>query len=123
MEADIRAVRGHSGLDPELTQGGTKCRSAAGLCCSPICYALTLALGQQMQFARLKRREFITLIGGAAAWPLTARAQQGGAARRVGVLLPASANDAEFQARFGAFLQGLQQRGWSIGQNVRIDAR
>ena len=82
-----------------------------------------MALGQQMQFARLKRREFITLIGGAAAWPLTARAQQGGAARRVGVLLPASANDAEFQARFGAFLQGLQQRGWSIGQNVRIDAR
>jgi ABC-type uncharacterized transport system substrate-binding protein len=72
----------------------------------------------------MKRREFITLLGGAAAaWPLAARAQQGERMRRIGVLLPATADDAEFQARVGAFLQGLQQSGWSIGRNVRIDTR
>jgi putative ABC transport system substrate-binding protein len=70
----------------------------------------------------VKRREFITLIGGsAAAWPLAARAQQ--RMRRVGVILPATADDAEFQARVGAFLQELQQLGWAIGRNVRIDTR
>ena len=80
-------------------------------------------LGQQMEFSQLKRREFITLLGGAAAaWPLTARAQQE-RVRRIGVLLPASANDNAFQDRIGAFLQGLQQSGWSIGGNVRIDTR
>ena len=72
----------------------------------------------------MRRRDFITLFGGtAAAWPLTARAQQGERVRRVGVLLPAVADDPEFQTRFGAFLQGLQQAGWSIGRNVRIDTR
>jgi len=76
-----------------------------------------------MQFNQLKRREFLTLLGGAAAWPLAASAQQGERVRRVGVLLPAAADDPEFQARFGAFLQGLQQSGWTIGRNVRIDTR
>ncbi len=72
----------------------------------------------------MRRREFITLVGGAAAaWPLAARAQQSERMRRIGVLLPATADDAEFQARVGAFLQGLQQSGWSIGRNVRIDTR
>ena len=72
----------------------------------------------------IRRREFVTLLGGAAvAWPLTARAQQGERARRVGVLLPAASDDVEFQARVGAFLQGLQQSGWSIGRNLRIDTR
>jgi putative tryptophan/tyrosine transport system substrate-binding protein len=71
----------------------------------------------------MRRREVITLLGGAAVWPVTARAQQATTVRRVAVLLPATANDAEFQARFGAFLQGLQQAGWSIGRNMRIDAR
>jgi putative ABC transport system substrate-binding protein len=71
----------------------------------------------------MKRREFVTLLGGAAAWPLAARAQQAGRMRRIGVLLPATADDPEFQARLGAFLQGLQQSGWSIGHNVRIDTR
>jgi putative tryptophan/tyrosine transport system substrate-binding protein len=70
----------------------------------------------------MKRREFIMLIGGAAAaWPLAARAQQGERMRRIGVLLPAAADDLEFQARVGAFLQGLQQLGWTIGRNVRVD--
>jgi putative ABC transport system substrate-binding protein len=76
----------------------------------------------------MKRRQFISLLGGAAAtpamlWPLAARAQQAERMRRIGVLLPAAADDTEFQARVGAFLQGLQQLGWSIGRNVRIDTR
>jgi putative ABC transport system substrate-binding protein len=71
----------------------------------------------------MKRREFITVLGGAAAWPLAVRAQQGERMRRIGVLLPASSDDAEFQARIGAFLQGLALLGWTIGRNVRIDVR
>jgi putative tryptophan/tyrosine transport system substrate-binding protein len=72
----------------------------------------------------MRRREFIALIGGAAAsWPLAARAQQPERVRRVGVLLPASTDDTAFQDRIGAFLQGLQQSGWAIGRNVRIDIR
>jgi len=70
----------------------------------------------------MKRREFIAGIG-AAALPLAARAQQVERVRRIGVLLPATADDAEFQARIGAFLQGLQQSGWAIGDNVRVDIR
>ena len=71
----------------------------------------------------MKRREFITLLGGVAAWPLAAYAQQRERTRRIGVLLPAPADDLEFQARVGAFLQGLQQSGWTIGQNARVDTR
>jgi putative ABC transport system substrate-binding protein len=72
----------------------------------------------------MRRREFITLLGStAAAWPLAARAQQGERMRRIGVLLPATSDDAEFQARIGAFLQGLALLGWTIGRNVRIDTR
>ena len=59
----------------------------------------------------------------AAAWPLAARAQQSERMRRIGVLLPAAADDPEFQARVAAFLQALAQLGWSIGRNVRIDTR
>jgi putative tryptophan/tyrosine transport system substrate-binding protein len=72
----------------------------------------------------MKRREFITLLGGAAAtWPLAARAQQREQMKRIGVILPAAANDAEFQTWVGAFLQALAQFGWTIGNNVRIDIR
>src|SRR5216684_2291652 len=72
----------------------------------------------------MNRRDFITLIGGAAvAWPLAARAQQAERVRRVGVLLPAGADDPEYQARVGAFLQALALLGWTIGRNVRIDTR
>ena len=68
-----------------------------------------------------KRREFITLLGGAAAWPLAARGQQSERMRRIGVILPAAADDAEFQSWLGAFLQSLARLDWSIGQNVRVD--
>src|SRR5262252_2325381 len=71
----------------------------------------------------MKRREFITLLGGAAAWPLAVSAQQPERVRRVGVLVPAAAGDPVFLARVGAFLQGLAVLGWSIGRNVRVDAR
>src|ERR1700704_927417 len=71
----------------------------------------------------MKRRQFITLLGSAAVWPVTARAQQPERVRRIGVLLPGAADDVEFQTRVGAFQQGLQQSGWSIGRNVRIDTR
>ena len=72
----------------------------------------------------MKRREFITLLGGVTAvWPLTARGQQGERMRRIGMLLPAITNDDAFQDRIGAFLQGLQEAGWSIGRNVRIETR
>jgi putative ABC transport system substrate-binding protein len=72
----------------------------------------------------MQRREFITLLGGAAAaWPLSARAQQPERMRRIGVLLAATADDPDYQARFAAFQQGLQQLGWSDGRNVHIDTR
>jgi putative ABC transport system substrate-binding protein len=71
----------------------------------------------------MKRREFISLLGGAAAWPLTARGQQSERMRRIGILVPATADDPEFQARVGAFLQALALLGWTIGRNVRIDTR
>jgi putative ABC transport system substrate-binding protein len=72
----------------------------------------------------LKRREFISLLGGAAAaWPLAARAQQGERMRRIGVLMHLAADDPEGQARHATFVQGLQQSGWSAGRNVRIDTR
>src|SRR5262249_28392862 len=73
---------------------------------------------------RMTRRTFITLLGGAAAaWPLAARAQQSEQIRRIGVLLPFSADDAESQVRMGAFLQTLALSGWTIGRHLRIDIR
>src|SRR5215831_17772036 len=69
----------------------------------------------------MKRREFITLLGSAVAWPLAVRAEQPERVRRIGVLLPAAADDLQYQTWVGAFLQGLGQTGWLIGRNVRID--
>ena len=71
----------------------------------------------------MRRREFIKLVGGVAVWPITARAQQPDRMRRIGVILPAAVNDAEYQTWVGAFLQALGQLGWTIGHNVRIDTR
>ena len=71
----------------------------------------------------MRRRDFLGVLGGAAAWPLAARAQQPDRVRRIGVLMPLAADDAEGQARIAAFLDGLQQLGWTDGRNVRIDTR
>jgi len=71
----------------------------------------------------MQRREFIMLIGGAAAWPLAARGQQGDRMRRIGVLMPLAADDPEAKARLAAFAQGLRELGWIDGRNVRIDTR
>ena len=71
----------------------------------------------------MRRRKFITIMSGAAAWPLAARAQRRERMRRIGVLIPYHANDPQAQIRNAAFLQGLQQLGWTVGQNVQIDYR
>jgi len=71
----------------------------------------------------MKRRAFITFLGGAAAWPLAARAQQPERMRRIGVLMNLAAADPESTARVTAFAQGLQESGWTIGRNVQIDTR
>src|SRR5262245_5579956 len=71
------------------------------------------------------RREFMALLGGgaAAAWPLAARAQQGERVRRVGVLTLTSSDEPESQTNISAFVQGLQEAGWAVGRNLRIDYR
>jgi putative ABC transport system substrate-binding protein len=72
----------------------------------------------------MRRRDFIRMIGsGAATWPLVAHAQQRERMRRIGVLLPATADDTHYQTWLGAFLQGLTHSGWNIGQNVQVDIR
>ena len=72
----------------------------------------------------MRRRDFITLIGGAAAaWPVVVRAQQHDGARRIGVLMHLAPDDREGQARFAEFLLGLQLLGWTDGRNVRIETR
>ncbi len=70
----------------------------------------------------MRRREFITLLGGAAAWPLAAQAQQLEGMRRIGVLIGAIETEPESQARIAAFKEGLQALGWTDGRNVHIDA-
>ena len=71
----------------------------------------------------MKRRDFITLLGGAVAWPFAAHAQQGDRMRRIGVLMYLPADDAEGQARLAALTQALERLGWSDGRNLRIDTR
>ena len=69
----------------------------------------------------MQRREFITLVGGAVAWPLAAHAQQAERIRLIGVLLPIAKDDPDYQPWVGAFLHALQELGWIDGRNVRVD--
>jgi putative ABC transport system substrate-binding protein len=71
----------------------------------------------------MKRREFLRALGAIVTWPLAARAQQRERMRRIGVLMNLTPDDAEGQARLAAFLQGLQEAGWAVGRNVRVDLR
>jgi putative ABC transport system substrate-binding protein len=71
----------------------------------------------------MKRRDFITLLGGAAAWPVAARAQQRERTRRIGVLMTIAADDPEAPSRITAFAQGLGELGWTVGRNLKIDYR
>ena len=71
----------------------------------------------------IRRRQFITLLGGAAAWPLAARAQQGDRVQRIGVLMANYQNDPLSKARIFAFTQALADLGWTDGRNVRMDLR
>ena len=71
----------------------------------------------------LRRREFIAGLGGAAAWPLGVRAQQGNRVRRIGVLMPFDENDPVWKPRVSALTQALAGLGWTDGRNVRIDLR
>jgi hypothetical protein len=73
--------------------------------------------------SHMRRREFMMLLGGAAAWPVAAGAQQGDLVRRVGVLLPFTEGYPEAPVRLGAFQQGLQRLGWIDGRNMRIEYR
>ena len=68
----------------------------------------------------IRRREFITLVGSAATWPLAARAQQGDRVRRVGVLMNAAATEVEYQGYLAAFRSEMRRLGWSEGQNLRF---
>src|SRR5262249_8870280 len=103
-------------FDPKRTKGCSKSHNAVGF---PECYLPLRSTGD----TGVKRRKFITLIGGAATWPLAARAQQREQMRRIGVLMNLGSEDAEGQARNAAFLQGLQELGWTVGRNVRIEYR
>src|SRR6516225_1851918 len=71
----------------------------------------------------MRRRNFISLIGGSAAWPLVARAQQPARMRRIGFLIGLAPDDSEGLARVTAFSQGLQERGWTVGRNLRVEFR
>ena len=71
----------------------------------------------------IQRREFITLLGGAAAWPLAAQTQQRERMRRIGAIMALAADDPGSQLGIAGFLQGLQELGWVVGRNIRIDYR
>src|SRR5258707_12897973 len=71
----------------------------------------------------MKRRQFITLLGSTMAWPLAAQAQSSGRMRRIGIFMNLASDDPEGQSRNAAFLQGLQELGWAVGRNVRVDYR
>jgi ABC-type uncharacterized transport system substrate-binding protein len=105
----------HSGHWPDRNPAAQQSPAVA-----EVCYPF---YREAREYWALKRRTFITLLGVAsAAWPLAARAQQE-RVRRIGVLMPTAADDPEGQARMAAFLQGLQQWGWTVGGNVRVDIR
>src|SRR6516165_659120 len=73
--------------------------------------------------SHIERRKFLATLGGAAAWPLAARAQQGERMRRIGMLTSLAADDPQMSARDAAFWQALQELGWTVGRNLRVEQR
>src|SRR4051812_761041 len=126
----IRTSKARTGLRTRLachrrwSVYGNLCRHTpeVGAVCGKA--ARTVLCGGRASLPLLKRRKFMTLLGGAAAaWPLAARAQQPERIRRIGMFAGLSETDPELQARKGAFLQALQQLGWTDGRNAHIDYR
>jgi len=109
-------------LDPPGRVLRLPCDSPIGRVPLPISWDSSLGLGKRMQSHHWKRREFITLLGGAAAWPIGARAQQGGM-RRVGVLMNLAADNSDGQTRIAALSRALKELGWIEGRNLQIDIR
>src|SRR5262249_51732355 len=113
-----RALEFSHSQDPKRTKAGLKSRTATD---PPV--VLSFSVEARRHWA-VKRRELITLLGAAAAWPVAARAQQTDRVRRVGLLVGGgSEKDAEWQALIAAFKDGLRKLGWTEGQNIRIDER
>src|SRR5262249_28903832 len=108
------------GATPDQVRDGPEPQDRQGARSSgtPIDYA-----ARQRGYRMIKRRDFITLLGGAAAWPLAARAQQGNRVRRIGVLIAADENDPVAKTWVSAFTQALADFGWTDGRNVRMDFR
>ena len=106
--------------DPLLTKAGSKSRTAADPSHIAVCYPFG---GKHGRHQAVKRRAFITLLGGAAVWPLAVHAQQPERMRRIGVLVGPAADDQDNKVRLAAFQQRLLQLGWTDGHNVRIDYR
>src|SRR5262249_35010728 len=100
-----------AGYQPEDRQGARPHR------------ATDAARSRRRGYRMIRRRQFITMLGGAVAWPMAARAQQGERVRRIGVLMNLAADDPESQHRMTGFGQALQALGWTDGRNVKIDYR
>src|SRR5262245_34311631 len=107
----------HRGRRPYMTRSGLWHPKFA----VPHNAADLVACSPRTEARPMRRREFITVLGGTLAWPLAARGQQAEQVRRIGVLMARREDDPDEQARLSAFLQGLQESGWSDGRNVRID--
>src|SRR5262249_4106467 len=114
-----RQARGPAGGADVETRAGHQCPD----CQNPRPRCAADAARPRRRGHRVTRRDLITLLGGAAAWPLAARAQQGERMRRIGVLVALAADDSAGQARLAAFVQSVQELGWTDGRNVRIDTR
>ena len=116
------AQSGHCRVAPHMSAFDAKRTFGSAISNSPPSREVLGSLSKRR--GHMQRRNFIRLLGGAAvAWPLAARAQQSDRVRRIGVLVAATADDADYQARIAAFQQGLQQLGWSDGRNVHVDIR
>src|SRR5262249_8457173 len=112
----------HSVRPEETNLLGPSAAARSGLL--PYRSVLSFRWKRRRRRGNMKRREFVRLVGGAAvAWPVAAHGQEPSRVRRIGVLMPLAADDSVAQGRNAALLQGLQQLGWTVGQNIQIEYR